>query len=318
MTDGPGLTDTLTTDLKVRDPNAPLPYLEENGLVVIEAENVFTNTDRSNHMWVETATIAGFSGTGAMNGEPNDGSLFKKANVATSPEMTYEVDFSILGTYYVWARVWAPAAEDNSFHVGLNGVATASKMEVTTYNAWTWTNVNTKGKLATIGLTDAGENVINFWMREDGMAVDKIVLTTDANFVPTGTGPAESGRIVLGPAATASGANNQDLALSKASLSTTTESLPTEFTLSGNYPNPFNPTTTIQYALPEEASVTLEVFDAMGRRVATLVNSQQAAGRYEAQWNGRSDAGNTVASGMYLYRLRAGNFVETRTMLLMK
>ena len=316
VSDEPGLTDTLTTDLKVRDPAAPLPYLEENGLVVMEAENFFTNTDRSDNMWVETTAIAGYSGAGAMSGEPNDDDLFKKANVDSSPEMTYEVDFSILGTYYVWARVYAAVGEDNSFHAGLNSVATASKMEVTTYGAWTWTNLNTKGKSATIGLTDVGENVINFWMREDGLIVDKIVLTTDANFIPTGTGPAESGRIVLGPSV-ASSANSQDES-SKTSITDSIEDVPTEFALEANYPNPFNPTTTIQYALPEDASVTLEVFDAMGRLVATLVNGQQPAGRYESQWNGRSDAGNTVASGMYLYRLRAGQFVQTRTMLLMK
>ena len=315
VSDEPGLTDTLTTDLKVRDPDAPLPYLEVGGLVVMEAENVFTNTDRSDHMWVETTAIAGYSGAGAMSGDPNTDDLFKKANVGISPEMTYEVDFTIMGTYYVWARVWAAAGEDNSFHVGLNGVASASKMEFNTFNEWTWANLDTKGKLSTIGLTDEGENVINFWMREDGLVVDKIVLTTDAEFVPTGTGPAESGRITLGPSVASSSANSLDASKDKATIAA---DVPTEFALEANYPNPFNPTTTIQYALPEDASVTLEVFDAMGRLVATLVNGQQSAGRYDAQWNGRSDAGNTVASGMYLYRLKAGNFVETRTMLLLK
>lgn len=315
VADGSGLTDTLVTDLKVRDPEAPLPYLEAGGLVVMEAENVFANTPRSGDSWVETTAFAGHSGAGAMVSEPNDGDLFKKPDVSLSPEMTYEVDFTTLGTYYVWARVLAPAADDNTFHMGLNGSASASKMEVATLGTWAWTNVNTKGAPSTIGLTDAGENVINFWMREDGLIVDKIVLTTDVGFVPTGLGPAESGRIVLAPAAVASAASDLDASASKAGIM---NDVPTEFELGANYPNPFNPTTTIQYALPEATSVTLEIFDAMGRRVATLVNSQLAAGRYEAQWNGRNDAGSTVSSGMYLYRLRAGNFVETRTMLFMK
>ncbi len=94
--------------------------------------------------------------------------------------------------------------------------------------------------------------------------------------------------------------------------------LPTEFELAQNYPNPFNPVTTIRYALPEAAQVTLEVFDITGRRVAQLVNTQQAAGRYEATWNGRNSAGQQVSSGVYFYRITAGTFTQTHRMVLLK
>lgn len=88
---------------------------------------------------------------------------------------------------------------------------------------------------------------------------------------------------------------------------------PATFALEPNYPNPFNPSTTIAYALPEPAEVTLRVYDAFGRTLAVLIDRQQAAGRYTV----RFEAG-ALASGLYLYHIQAGAFEDTRTMLLVK
>jgi len=155
-------------------------------------------------------------------------------------------------------------------------------------------------------------NTAHVWMRSDGLAIDKIVLTTDAAFVPTGQGPAESPQ--AGPVVGKNGASGRDML----ALDTEVEVLPESFDLKANYPNPFNPTTTIAFDLPEASQVTLEVFDMMGRRVATLVNGDMAAGRYEAAWNARADNGSSVASGVYIYRLRAGSFESVKQMVLMK
>lgn len=90
---------------------------------------------------------------------------------------------------------------------------------------------------------------------------------------------------------------------------------PTAFALNQNYPNPFNPETRIGYRLPVAAQVKLELFDALGRKVATLVDARQDAGAYLVALNARA---LNLASGMYFYRLQAGAFIETKKMLLMK
>ena len=90
-------------------------------------------------------------------------------------------------------------------------------------------------------------------------------------------------------------------------------SVPAEYTLSQNHPNPFNPTTTIKYRLPLSGEVSLIVYNLLGEEVASLVNGTVPAGNHRVSW----DASN-VASGIYFYRLQAGDFVQTRKMLLLK
>ena len=95
-------------------------------------------------------------------------------------------------------------------------------------------------------------------------------------------------------------------------------SLPTDFSLEQNYPNPFNPTTTIEFAVPRSGQVRIEVFNTLGQLVTVLADQPVAAGVYRTVWDGRDLLGNEVASGIYLYRLQAEDFVSTRKMLLLK
>ncbi|MBI2417192.1 MAG: T9SS type A sorting domain-containing protein [Ignavibacteriales bacterium] len=94
--------------------------------------------------------------------------------------------------------------------------------------------------------------------------------------------------------------------------------LPTEFSLSQNYPNPFNPTTNIRFALPSDSKVDLRVYDILGREVAVLMTGDMRPGNYTITWNGRNGFNQQVATGMYIYRLRANNFVQTKKMLMIK
>ena len=94
--------------------------------------------------------------------------------------------------------------------------------------------------------------------------------------------------------------------------------LPHAFNLYNNYPNPFNPVTTLRYDLPEDALVNITIYDIMGRIVRTLINSQQNAGFKSIQWNATNDAGSPLSAGLYLYKIQADNFVQTRKMVLLK
>jgi hypothetical protein len=95
--------------------------------------------------------------------------------------------------------------------------------------------------------------------------------------------------------------------------------VPLEFTLSQNYPNPFNPTTTIEFTLARSVPVELKIYDLLGREVAVLLQSNAVnPGLYRIRWDGRNHYGQTVATGVYFYRLVAGDFVKTNKMLMMK
>jgi hypothetical protein len=94
--------------------------------------------------------------------------------------------------------------------------------------------------------------------------------------------------------------------------------VPEAFALQQNYPNPFNPTTTIPFQVVEPSQVTLVVYDMLGRRVTVLVDGALTAGTYEAVWDGRSAAGMMLPGGVYVYRLRAGAYEQTRVMTLLK
>jgi hypothetical protein len=95
--------------------------------------------------------------------------------------------------------------------------------------------------------------------------------------------------------------------------------LPMVFQLDQNYPNPFNPATTINFALPEQSQVTLEIFNILGQRVRTLVSDElHDPGYYSVTWDGRNISGNVVSSGLYIYRITAGEFVDIKKMMFLK
>ena len=104
------------------------------------------------------------------------------------------------------------------------------------------------------------------------------------------------------------------------------DQIPVEFTLEQNYPNPFNPNTIIRYSIVSPSLVSLKIFDVLGREVKTLVNTEQVNGVYEVNWNGDDELGNKVSTGVYFYRIDAGDpstgsgqsFVQTKKMMLIK
>ena len=94
--------------------------------------------------------------------------------------------------------------------------------------------------------------------------------------------------------------------------------IPSEFSLSQNYPNPFNMSTSIEYGLPEQCHVLITVYNILGQRVSTLIDGIEPAGLHQVEWNGTNSYGNTVASGVYIYRIVASSYVKSKKMILVK
>ncbi len=96
------------------------------------------------------------------------------------------------------------------------------------------------------------------------------------------------------------------------------ESLPEQFALHVNYPNPFNPITVIAFDLPEPSVVDLRIYDILGHQVRSLVHASEPAGRFRVRWDGKDDRGVAVTSGVYIYRIIANNYLSTQKMILVR
>lgn len=137
--------------------------------------------------------------------------------------------------------------------------------------------------------------------------------------------PGETGDVTLyiaGHQGSVSGANTS-LSLVSTEIATDVDEngapdVPNGYKLSDNYPNPFNPSTSIAFDLPQRSHVTIEIFNLLGQRVARLIDEDYPAGSHIVTWDGMSSDGQSVPTGIYLYRLKAGDFMETKKMLLLK
>ncbi|MEI6786543.1 MAG: invasin domain 3-containing protein, partial [Verrucomicrobiota bacterium] len=182
--------------------------LQDSGddhLLVLEAEHYDRSVPRSDLEWlfVNGADALDFSGEGAMQ-VPNTG-LNVNINIDASPELDYKVKFVAAGLHYVWVRGLTPNLNpdgtpggsdgNDSVNTGLDGFLLGSSDRITGFiSSYTWKNTTADGPVATINIASAGEHHFNLFMREDGFVADKILLTTNPNYVPVGKGPDESPR----------------------------------------------------------------------------------------------------------------------------
>ena len=94
--------------------------------------------------------------------------------------------------------------------------------------------------------------------------------------------------------------------------------MPDQYILHQNYPNPFNPVTTLRYDLPENSLVNITIYDMLGKQVTTLINKTQDAGNKSVIWDATNDYGKPVSAGIYLYQIRAGEYISTKKIVLLK
>jgi len=155
----------------------------------------------------------------------------------------------------------------------------------------------------------------------DVNSAEEVGTTTQTEFTDASVQPGETWyyRVVAFDFSGNKGDFSEEVAVSVTSVAGGDGSfVPESFNLEQNYPNPFNPTTSIRYDLAKDTHVSLKIYNMMGQEVATLVNESKPAGRYEISWNARNDAGLKVSSGIYIYVLKAGDFVKSARMTLLK
>jgi hypothetical protein len=159
-------------------------------LVAIEAEHYYYLQRVETYSWGPDF-ISGYSAGGALRALPENGTDFDDTD--SSPRLDYNVKFDFPGIYYIWVRGHATGLEDNSVHVGMDGInsGTADKIKFSSYNTWMWSNSRIDGSVATIEVMSAGIHTLNIWMHKDGFRIDKIILVKSATYQPSGKGPKE-------------------------------------------------------------------------------------------------------------------------------
>ena len=170
------------------------PFQESGGQVVMEAEHFHSNVPRAGDSWSLTSNTSA-SGGQVLSVGPDNGTSFNTGYTTGSPQLGFQVNFVTTGTYNVWVRGIGPNADGDSCHAGIDGTGPGSADRMSTFGtSLTWSRSTMDGNVATIVVTTPGIHTINIWMREDGFVFDKLILTTNGSFSPSGAGPAESPR----------------------------------------------------------------------------------------------------------------------------
>jgi hypothetical protein len=160
---------------------------DNNGIVSMEAEHFETNTAQGGWSW--TATTGGT----ALQALPNTGGQPDGNHATGSPRLDFRVNFVKTGTHYVWVRGMGATASDDSVHAGFDGTALTSADRIFRFDkSLSWSRNTMDGQLATVDVATVGVHTVNIWMREDGFVFDKLVVTSNRSYAPSGGGPAES------------------------------------------------------------------------------------------------------------------------------
>jgi hypothetical protein len=154
------------------------------GQAVVEAEDPDARVARGGKDWLAGQSPSGSAGD-AMKALPDTGARITGSIPTTSPELAYRVSFPAAGTYQLWLRMYG-ISNGNTLHAGIDGAATAQNVTVPT-GAWRWVKV-------AVSVPSAGEHTVHAWMREDGVGLDRLLLTTSTSFTPSGSGPAATPR----------------------------------------------------------------------------------------------------------------------------
>jgi hypothetical protein len=271
---------------------------DQFGLVVMEAEH-FTELiiQDENSTWDSIFEPAGFSGTSAMQASPADPLCTpyatKEVAIAGSAILSYKIKFVKTGTVYICTRECHtnPEQRDDSFHAGIDDEIPETSDRIAygsdILDQWYWVDSTMDSDRAYFAV-EAGIHDFKIYIRECGLRIDKIVLTTDESYDPELIAGPE------GPPETLPAPSNVESLVSH------------KFGLYPAYPNPFSSSTTLSYNLVKSGHVSLNVYDILGHRVATLVDDNQNAGIQEFILNADDLNNHRLADGIYVIELKTG------------
>lgn len=170
-----------------------IPFREANGQVVMEAEHFTWYLRRGEQAWLSQTNLAGYSGSGYLSALPDTDLQFAITDILTNPELQYTANFTTTGVYILWLRGYAPNGAGDSLYVSLDNQP-AITLTGFIPQVWSWANKATDDTSVTFEITQPGLHTLHLWTREDGLQLDRIILTTDGVYTPTGNGPLESER----------------------------------------------------------------------------------------------------------------------------
>jgi len=166
----------------------PAPFSGTAVLLAVEAENFDDRQSTASHQWV-SSSLSGAVGSQSMLASPDSGERTEN----NGPTLSYLLNFEQSGTYYVWIRGLGDAGfggQSNSVHAGINGSQAATANNIDGFPpTWTWSNARRDGNRATLNIPSPGIHSISLHMREDGLAIDRLVLANDPSYRPSGGGP---------------------------------------------------------------------------------------------------------------------------------
>jgi hypothetical protein len=203
--------------------------------------------------------------------------------------------------------------------VGITGPATLNPGKTGSYTVTVTDAAGSNGGVDIAASSGTLAPVSTYLKTNSGDLTHNKAVTVPSTYNFTYTAPATPGPVTLYATAKGSAfsawnnAPNFSITVASATLVAAETNTPASFQLEQNYPNPFNPATKIRFSIPAEAFTSVKIYDLQGREVAALVNGTLKPGTYDAEWN----AGR-LASGVYLYRMTAGTYTETKKLLLQK
>jgi len=269
---------------------------DQFGLVVMEAEHyseLIIQDEKST--WDSIFEPAGFSGTSAMQASPADPLCApyatKEAAIAGSAILSYKIKFVKSGTVYICVRECHtnPEQRDDSFHAGIDDEIPETSDRIAygsdILDQWYWVD-STMDQERAYFTVEADIHDFKIYIRECGLRIDKFVLTTSPDYKP------ELFNNGFGPEETLPAPSNVESLVSH------------KFRLYPAYPNPFSSITTLSYNLVNSGHVSLNVYDLIGHRVATLVDNYQKAGIHELILNADDVNNSRLSDGIYLIELK--------------